>query len=556
MTESTEGGALALNGNPSSSPSHASDAGGGEAGRSPLGLRRSSSAAKINRLGSPNDRPPPKVAALLRPRTSSDRGNPNPSGGSNSNRSNSGSHGTPNARAPQQPPPPQQQDEEQDDRHHRPISPSPHGTKGKRGKHVITPSGEGNSDSDSPSSNNQQGAKDKGKAASQQDAAAAAEEEEASSLADEQQQKKRAQTPTNPKASDPHARQADDGAAAHAQHHHHPPVSPWTSYLTNDRSAAPPAGLFFPGGVGAAASAAGGVRTPRVFDFSGLGTPRDDPSVTFARNLAAITSPGVSVHSTSHHRRGGSFGSAMFGSAALSPMPLRTPIHRAESQDDATPIHRTGSQESGCPSESEAFQSLLHASDALFGTTADPRHAGEGGGSLISLSASVGAKKPRGRPRKDSTASATAAGKKKAAKGQGSRSRKQGNLRRHKQSPYREDEQRRQQQEQEQQLQLLSTSGSRRSRSSRGMGGGSDFNPQASSRSLLLGSTTETRIGDAADPPSVRRTFHDGEYEGQIVGDGRRHGYGVMQFFDGDKYAGWWCDDVMDGMGRMEYSDG
>ena len=57
-------------------------------------------------------------------------------------------------------------------------------------------------------------------------------------------------------------------------------------------------------------------------------------------------------------------------------------------------------------------------------------------------------------------------------------------------------------------------------------------------------------------PPSVRRTFHDGEYEGQIVGDGRRHGYGVMHFVDGDKYAGWWNDDVMDGMGRMEYSDG
>ena len=518
-------------------------AGGMAASRSPNGIRRSPSAAKVNRLGSPSGSPPPKVAALLRPKFDTPNGSTSSSSANNNNNNNNNSataNASPStnansssnvaaAGAHQQ----QDQDQQrrQEDRH-RPISPSPHGTKGKRGKHVITPSGEGNSDSESSAAavlasqvqaiSKRKEPKDASK--NDQGANAGSADESAASDASAEDQKKRVQTPTNELLAQQTDGTAGHDGGAHSAPPNHPPFSPWTSYLAKDRTAAPPAGLATPRG--------DNLRTPRVFDFSGLtprGQYRDEGSVTFARNLAAINSPGPQA---AHHRRNDSFGSGLFPNAALSPFHAGTP-------KDHRSIHRMGSQDSACPSESEAFQSLLHASDALFGTTADPRHAGEGGSSLNSLSGSVGSKR-RGRPRKDSTASATATAKKRKTKANRKYALPTGNVA--KKGPH-------------------ASGSARRSRSSRGIGA-PGLNPQASPRSLLMDSRGGSRsLADdlrhsPTGPPSVRRTFHDGEYEGQIVGDGRRHGYGVMHFVDGDKYAGWWNDDVMDGMGRMEYSDG
>ena len=350
------------------------------------------------------------------------------------------------------------------------------------------------------------------------------------------QKKKRDQTPTNG---------AGTNGAATAHRHQitaRPPFSPWTTYLTSDRTAA--AGPSTP---------AGDVRTPRGFDFSGLGlTPRahpDDSDGTFDA----------------------SFASGLFPYAPLSPFHAGTPSANGQM------IHRMGSQDSACPSESEAFQSLLHASDALFGTAADPRHAeasvaavgggreGGDGASLRSLSTSVTSKKKRGRPRKNSaTAKATSTTKKttKYSLPTGNITKKAPAAR--KKAGSKKEEQSSHHHQQQQHL-PFSGAGHRPSRSSRGVGDPS-LNPHASPRSPL-GRMIEPRDGGRSTgdsllrqgptgPPSVRRTFQDGEYEGQIVGDGRRHGYGVMQFVNGDKYVGWWNDDVMDGMGRMKYSDG
>ena len=517
-------------------------AGGMAASRSPNGIRRSPSAAKVNRMGSPSGSPPPKVAALLRPKFDTPNGSTSSSSANNNNNNNNSAtanaspstNANPSSNVAVAAGAQRQQDQDQHQRQgdrHRPISPSPHGTKGKRGKHVITPSGEGNSDSESSTaavlaSQVQAISKKKEKDASKNDQGANAgwADESAASDASTEDQKKRVQTPTNELLA-----QQTDGIAgydggAHSAQPNHPPFSPWTSYLAKDRSAAPPAGLATPRG--------DNLRTPRVFDFLGVtprGQYRDEGSVTFARNLAAINSPGPQA---AHHRRNDSFGSGLFPNAALSPFHAGTP-------KDHRSIHRMGSQDSTCPSESEAFQSLLHASDALFGTAADPRHAGEDGGSLNSTSSSIGGKK-RGRPRKDSTAFSSATAKKRRTKSNRKYALPTGNFA--KKGPH-------------------ASGSARRSRSSRGIGA-PGLNPQASPRSLLMDSRGGSRsLADdlrhsPTGPPSVRRTFHDGEYEGQIVGDGRRHGYGVIHFVDGDKYAGWWNDDVMDGMGRMEYSDG
>ena len=257
-------------------------------------------------------------------------------------------------------------------------------------------------------------------------------------------------------------------------------------------------------------------------------------------------------------------------------MPL-SPFHAGTPSANGQMIHRVGSQDSACPLESEAFQSLLHASDALFGTAADPRHAeasaaavgggreGGDGASLSSLSTSVISKKKRGRPRKNSaTAKATSTTKKttKYSLPTGNITKKAPAAR--KKAGSKEEEQSSHHHHQQQHL-PFSGAGHRPSRSSRGVGDPS-LNPHASPR-RPLGRMIEPRDGGRSTgdsllrqgptgPPSVRRTFQDGEYEGQIVGDGRRHGYGVMQFVNGDKYVGWWNDDVMDGMGRMKYSDG
>ena len=292
---------------------------------------------------------------------------------------------------------------------------------------------------------------------------------------------------------------------------------------------------------------AGEARTPRGSDFSGLGlTPRahpDDPGATFDA----------------------SFASGLFPNAPLSPFHVGTGTPSANGQM----IHRMGSQDSACPSESEAFQSLLHASDALFGTAADPRHAeapAAAGASLSSLSTSVASKKKRGRPRKNSAtakAKATTKTTRKYSLPTGNITKKPSAAR--KKAGSKEGEQPLHHHHRQQQHLPFSGAGHRPSRSSRGVGDPS-LNPHAYPRSPL-GRMIEPRDGGRSTgdsllrqgptgPPSVRRTFQDGEYEGQIVGDGRRHGYGVMQFVNGDKYVGWWNDDVMDGMGRMEYSDG
>jgi hypothetical protein len=53
----------------------------------------------------------------------------------------------------------------------------------------------------------------------------------------------------------------------------------------------------------------------------------------------------------------------------------------------------------------------------------------------------------------------------------------------------------------------------------------------------------------------ARLTFPSGDYEGNML-DGRRHGYGVMRFQNGNIYAGAWCDDLFEGAGRYVWADG
>lgn len=54
----------------------------------------------------------------------------------------------------------------------------------------------------------------------------------------------------------------------------------------------------------------------------------------------------------------------------------------------------------------------------------------------------------------------------------------------------------------------------------------------------------------------IRKIYTDGEYEGNLNGEGERTGRGIMKYSEGDVYEGEWNDDMMEGVGTMVYADG
>jgi len=54
----------------------------------------------------------------------------------------------------------------------------------------------------------------------------------------------------------------------------------------------------------------------------------------------------------------------------------------------------------------------------------------------------------------------------------------------------------------------------------------------------------------------VKKTYQDGEYDGEHNVSEEREGYGVMKYTEGDVYQGEWRDDMQHGKGEIVYSDG